>query len=37
MLSLVQLFGTNDDHLAKNEKEANKEEKKKNVVIDYGM
>ena len=37
MLSLVQLLGTNDDHLAKNEKEANKEEKKKSVVIDDGM
>jgi hypothetical protein len=37
MLSLVQLLGTDDDHPAKNEKEANKEEKKKSDVIDDGM
>jgi hypothetical protein len=33
----VQLLGTDDNHPTKNEKEANKEEKKKSVVIDDGM
>jgi hypothetical protein len=33
----VQLLGTDNDHPAKNEKEVNKEEKKKSVVINDGM
>jgi hypothetical protein len=37
MLSLVQLLGSNNDHLAKNERKSKKKEKKKSVVINNGM